>query len=81
MREIMTVSTKGQITLPIDIREQFNIIAGDKVFGEVTDEGFLIRKPQKSLLDYKGFIKAKYDPNDDRQIAMEGMAAHVLGEE
>ena len=81
MLEMLTVSTKGQITIPVDVRDHFNIKAGDKMFWETTDEGFLIRKPQKGLLEYKGFIKDKYNPREDREKAMTGMAAHVLGEE
>ena len=81
MSEMLTVSTKGQITIPVDVRDYFNIKAGDKMFCETTDEGFLIRKPKKDLLDYKGFIKDKYDPERDREATMNAMAAHVLGEE
>ena len=81
MPEMLTVSTKGQITIPVEIRDHFNIKAGDKMFCETTDEGFLIRKPKKCLLDYKGFIKDEYDPERDRITAMNGMAAHVMGEE
>ena len=81
MPEMMTVSTKGQITLPSGIREEFGIHAGDKIFGELPEYGFLIRKPKKGLLDYAGFIKAKYDPEADREAAINGAAAHALGED
>lgn len=81
MPDIMTVSTKGQITIPIEVRESFGIKAGDKIFGEETEIGYVIRRPKKNLLDYKGLIKAKYDPEEARETARAGVAAHVLGED
>jgi AbrB family looped-hinge helix DNA binding protein len=45
MTEIMTVSTKGQITLPSRIRASRGIKAGDRIIGEQTPEGFILKKP------------------------------------
>ncbi len=81
MAEMMTVSHKGQITIPADVRERFGIKGGDKVFGEENEEGFIIRKPKKNLLDYKGFIKAEPSPLSEREAAMQGLSAHVMEEE
>ena len=81
MAEMMTVSNKGQITIPVEIREKYGIKAGDKVFGEEMEIGFVIKKPKKNLLDYKGFIKAKYDPQAEREAVGNGLSAHVMGEE
>jgi AbrB family looped-hinge helix DNA binding protein len=49
---MLTVSTKGQITLPIDLRIEYGLDAGDKIFGERTDEGYILRRPKKGLLDF-----------------------------
>ena len=46
MSYMMTVSTEGQITIPMEIREEFGIKPGDKLLGEKTEEGYLIRRPK-----------------------------------
>ena len=81
MPDMLTVSTKGQITLPVDLRTKFNLAPGDKVFGEMTDIGYVIMRPKKGLLDYKGFIKDSYDPERDLALAVEAASVHVMGED
>ena len=79
MPDMLTVSTKGQITLPVDLRVEYGLEAGDKIFGERTDEGYVLKRPKKGLLDYKGFIKDTYDPEKDWALAVEAASAHVMG--
>ena len=81
MQDMMTVSTKGQITLPIEVRESFGLKPGDKLFGEETEDGYFIKRPKKNLLDYKGFIKAKPAPGAELEDTMRGVSAHVMGED
>ena len=81
MPDMLTVSTKGQITLPVDLRQKYKIQSGDKVFGEETEIGYLIRRPRKGLLDYEGFIKGvSYDAETEIEMAQAGLSSHVLGE-
>jgi len=47
MPHMMTVSRKGQITIPLKIRREFGIKPGDKLSGEKTKEGYLIKLPKK----------------------------------
>ena len=80
MPDMLTVSTKGQITLPITLRQKYKIESGDKVFGEEVEAGYLIRRPQKGLLDYEGFIKGvSYDAKTELEMAQAGLSSHVLG--
>jgi AbrB family looped-hinge helix DNA binding protein len=81
MPDMLTVSTKGQVTLPADLRLDFGLNPGDKVFAEKMDIGYVIKRPKKGLLEYKGFIKDTYDPEKDLALAIDAAAAHVLGEE
>ena len=81
MPDMLTVSTKGQITLPVDLRAEYGLEAGDKIFGERTEKGYILKRPNKNLLDYKGFIKEPYDPKKDFALAVEAASAHVMGEE
>ena len=80
MPDMLTVSTKGQITLPADLRAEYGIEAGGKIFCERMDIGYVIRRPPKGLLDYKGFIKEPYDPEKDLALAVEAASIHVMGD-
>jgi AbrB family looped-hinge helix DNA binding protein len=81
MPDILTVSAKGQITLPADIRVDFGINAGDKVFAEKTEIGYVIKRPKKGLMDYAGFIKAdKVDLEAEEKAVKDGAAARCFGE-
>lgn len=39
-----TVSQKGQVTIPVEIRERLGIHPGDEVAFEATEEGYVVRK-------------------------------------
>ena len=81
MPDMLTVTTKGQITLPMDLRIEYGIEPGDKIFGERTDEGYIIRRPKKGLLDYAGFIKVdKIDPQAEEDAIKKAAVARFLGE-
>jgi len=56
MEEIVTVSTKGQIVLPSDIREKLSIEKGTKMI-TVAREGLIIMKPLKKLSELRGILK------------------------
>jgi AbrB family looped-hinge helix DNA binding protein len=81
MPDMLTISTKGQVTLPADLRVDFGLSAGDKVFAEKMDVGYVIKRPKKGLLEYKGFIKDAYDPEKDLTLAIDAATAHILGED
>jgi hypothetical protein len=46
------------------------------LFGEELEEGYIIRKPKKGLLDYKGFIKSAFSSEADREAVMEAVSDH-----
>ena len=82
MPDMLTVSTKGQITLPVDLRTRYGIEPGDRIFGEMTDIGYVIKRPKKGLLDYAGFIKAdKIDPEAEEAAIKEAAVNRCLGED
>ena len=66
--------------MPVDLWAEYGIEAGDKIFAERTDAGYVIKRPKKGLLDYKGFIKEPYDPKKDLALAVEAASTHVMGE-
>ena len=81
MPDMLTVSSRGQITLPIDLRTEYGIEAGGKVFCERTDKGYIINRPKKNLLDYAGFIKVdKIDTEAEAAAIKEAAVARCVGE-
>jgi AbrB family looped-hinge helix DNA binding protein len=72
------MTAKGQFTLPAGIRAKFGIKAGDKLFGEEVEDGFIIKKPKKSLMEYEGFINNSASLDDEILKAQEGLSKHLL---
>ena len=52
---VSTLSTKGQITLPISFRRKLGIKPHDRVVIELEEQGILI-KPAPDLFALKGFL-------------------------
>jgi AbrB family looped-hinge helix DNA binding protein len=67
MDEIMTVSMKGQITLPPRVRARLGIKAGSRIIGEQTSEGFILKKP-RDFFDLKGCFRGGKIPDDEEEI-------------
>ncbi|MBC7716217.1 MAG: AbrB/MazE/SpoVT family DNA-binding domain-containing protein [Pseudorhodobacter sp.] len=54
-----TITTKGQTTVPLPIREQLGAAAGTKLLWHVMPDGaVLVRAKTKSVLDLAGMLKA-----------------------
>jgi AbrB family looped-hinge helix DNA binding protein len=82
MPDMMTISTKGQITLPANLRTKYGLKAGDKIFGEKTPMGYLLKRPKRGLLEYAGFIKVdKIDSEAEELAIQEAAVARCLGED
>jgi AbrB family looped-hinge helix DNA binding protein len=78
MNEVMTVSPKGQITIPAAVREKYGIGPGDKIVGEMRKEGFFLRKP----LDFfalKGVLtEGPAVPDDEEELLTEEAGRRLL---
>ena len=65
----VTVSSKGQLVLPKQIREQLKLKAGDRVDLQIEDDEKIVLRPlRKSLADLEGFL-----PKPPRAISLEEM--------
>ena len=65
----VTVSSKGQLVLPKQIREQLNLRAGDRVDLQIEDDEKIVLRPlRKSLADLEGFL-----PKPRRAVSLEEM--------
>jgi len=78
MSEILTISQRGQVTLPVSLRAEYSLKAGDKIFLDKTKNGYLLRAPKKKLLEYAGCLSSPYSIEEEEDIAKEGLGRHVL---
>ncbi len=76
---VSTISSKGQITLPADIRKKLGMKPHDRVFVESTDEAIIIRSA-KNLFDLKGFAGPAKSPDEEQKKMTEAIANHQAGE-
>ena len=82
MPDILVMSQRGQVTLPAALRAEYELKSGDKIFGEKTKDGYLLRGPKKTLLEYAGCLTSPYSVEEEEELAKEGLSKHVLeGEE
>jgi len=58
MTALAKVTSKGQITLPKEVRELLNIRTGSIVVFERDDEKFVV-KNAKTLQDFRGVLKGR----------------------
>jgi len=65
MTRVVSVTKKGQATIPKDLREKFNV--GDKVLVVETDEGILF-KPLPRPEDEFGSLKDLFEERSAREI-------------
>lgn len=64
-----TVTSKGQITLPVRMREKLGLRPGSKVvFEEQANGNFVVRKKTGDIRDLKGFF-----PKPERPLTIEDM--------
>lgn len=57
------VTTKGQITIPIEVRTKLGIKPGDRVRFVENEKGEIVLKPKTgSIMDLRGIVKWKGKP-------------------
>mgnify|MGYP001009068614 CR=1 FL=1 len=67
-----TITTKGQTTVPADVRALVDAKPGTKLIWSVTPDGTIIVRPKtKSILDMAGMLKAP----KGRRVAVENVNA------
>ena len=64
-----TVTSKGQVTIPVEVRRKLGIVPGTTLEFVVTDAGTLVVIPRVgSVRDLKGMV-----PRPKRPLSIEGM--------
>ena len=77
MTRIVSVTKKGQATIPKDLREKFKV--GDKVLVVETDEGILF-KPLPRPEDEFGSLKDLFEERSAREILDEARSRDLMRE-
>ena len=79
------ITSKGQTTVPRQVRAALNLTAGDRIIYEVRGDHVVIRR-NPTVADVAGVFKGKTkrpvaDYATERQAARQAQIAHVLGKE
>lgn len=83
MKEIVsTITSKGQVTIPVEVRRRLGVAASDKVVFIISDHGDIgLRKPRfptvASLRGAAGSLKRPLSWSQTREIAREDALAQV----
>jgi AbrB family looped-hinge helix DNA binding protein len=75
---VSTVSSKGQITLPAQVRKKLRIGPNDRVTIDAVDDTIVIRRAP-DLFELKGFLGKGLPERDEREQMQKAVAAHVKG--
>ncbi len=73
---VATVSSKGQITLPVSARKEAGINLHDRVLIETRD-GEIVVRAVPDLMKFKGFAGKALPKSVEREIMERAAAAHV----
>ena len=76
---ISTVTTKGQVTIPVSIRKKYGISANDRV-DFFTEGDRIILIPVKTLRDFRGSVTGSGDPDLERQAAKDVVGRRTIEE-
>ena len=76
---ISTITTKGQITIPVSIRKKFGLCANVRV--DFTIEGDkIVLIPVKTLRDFRGSVAGPGTPDQERQSAKDAVSRRTIEE-
>jgi len=66
--KVYTITPKGQVTIPAEVREKLKLQPGDKITYEHTTAGILLKPAKKDIIDDFGFMKGRRKPADLKTI-------------
>jgi AbrB family looped-hinge helix DNA binding protein len=76
---ISTITTKGQITVPVAIRKLYGLHPHDRV-DFIPDGDRIVLIPVKTLRDFRGTVTGAGDPDQERQVAKDEVARRIIEE-
>jgi antitoxin PrlF len=69
---ISTITSKGQTTIPKDVRDRLNWRAGDRIEFIIRDDTVVIHAASRDVRDLKGFL-----PKPKKAVTLEQMDAAI----
>ncbi len=63
-----SITAKGQVTVPLEIRERLKLKPGDKVIYQDMEEGILLKPAKRNMLTDFGFLKGKQKSKKDLDL-------------
>jgi AbrB family looped-hinge helix DNA binding protein len=63
-----SLTIKGQVTLPKELRRRFNLEPGSRVAFEEEADGIKVRPVRKTILDWAGTLRSPDPGLSDREI-------------
>jgi AbrB family looped-hinge helix DNA binding protein len=66
--KVYTITPKGQVTIPTEVREKLKLKPGDKIAYVDTNAGILIKPAKKDIIDDFGFLKGRGKSADLKTI-------------
>lgn len=76
---ISTVTSKGQVTIPVSIRKKYGIGANDRV-DFITEGDRIILIPVKTLRDFRGSVTGSGTLDEERQAAKDVVGRRTIEE-
>lgn len=78
MSTMTTVSTKGQVTVPVSIREKYGIKPGDRLIWEDGISSITVRKPL-DFFSLKGCLSLGPNlPDDEEELLTPEMGRQIM---
>lgn len=63
-----SITSKGQVTIPLEIREKLKLSPGDKVIYQNTEKGLLLKSAKRNMLTDFGFLKCRQKLGKDLNL-------------
>jgi len=63
-----SITAKGQVTVPLEIREKLKLKPGDKVMYQDTQEGVLLKPAKRNMLADFGFLEGRQKSKKDLDL-------------
>ena len=80
MSEMLTVSVRGQVTIPASMRVKHDIKAGDRILWEDSENGLTLRKP-KDFFQLEGCFSLGHIPADEEELLTPEMGRDMMERE
>jgi len=78
-----SITSKGQVTIPLEIRQKLKLKPGDKVVYQNAENGIVLKPVKRNMLTDFGFLRTRRKPGKDldsiRESIRHKMARRVKG--